>query len=43
MREDVPKSGDRNVVKFFSEIGFEVLRIAGLKCGSEPRRMIGSG
>ncbi|CAK9004144.1 unnamed protein product [Durusdinium trenchii] len=26
--------GDRNVVKFFSEIGFEVLRIAGLKCGS---------
>lgn len=26
--------GDRNVVKFFSEIGFEVVRIAGLKCGS---------
>ena len=24
----------RNVVKFFSEIGFEVVRIAGLKCGS---------
>jgi len=26
--------GDRNVVKFFTEIGFEVVRIAGLKCGS---------
>merc|ERR1711959_163601 len=26
--------GDRNVVKFFEEIGCEVLRIAGLKCGS---------
>jgi len=26
--------GDRNVVKFFSEIGFDVVRIAGLKCGS---------
>ncbi|OLQ05060.1 Copia protein [Symbiodinium microadriaticum] len=26
--------GDRNVVKFFSEIGIEVVRIAGLKCGS---------
>eukprot|EP00440_Ansanella_granifera_P035138 gb/GFBE01038111.1/.p1 GENE.gb/GFBE01038111.1/~~gb/GFBE01038111.1/.p1 ORF type:complete len:369 (+),score=97.71 gb/GFBE01038111.1/:1-1107(+) len=26
--------GDKNVVKFFSEIGFEVVRIAGLKCGS---------
>lgn len=26
--------GDRNVVKFFSEIGVEVVRIAGLKCGS---------
>ncbi|CAE8612578.1 unnamed protein product [Polarella glacialis] len=26
--------GDKNVVKFFTEIGFEVVRIAGLKCGS---------
>lgn len=26
--------GDKNVLKFFSEIGFEVVRIAGLKCGS---------
>lgn len=26
--------GDRNVVKFFTEIGCEVVRIAGLKCGS---------
>lgn len=26
--------GDKNVVKFFSEIGFEVVRCAGLKCGS---------
>jgi maleate isomerase len=26
--------GDKNVVKFFSEIGCEVVRIAGLKCGS---------
>jgi maleate isomerase len=26
--------GDRNVVKFFSEIGAEVVRVAGLKCGS---------
>lgn len=26
--------GDRNVIKFFTEIGCEVLRIAGLKCGS---------
>lgn len=26
--------GDRNVIKFFTEIGFEVVRIAGLKCGS---------
>jgi len=26
--------GDKNVVKFFEEIGCEVLRIAGLKCGS---------
>ena len=26
--------GDKNVIKFFSEIGFEVVRIAGLKCGS---------
>jgi len=26
--------GDRNVVKFFTEIGFEVVRIAGMKCGS---------
>lgn len=26
--------GDRNVVKFFTEIGYEVVRIAGLKCGS---------
>merc|ERR1711948_947 len=26
--------GDKNVVKFFSEIGFEVVRIHGLKCGS---------
>lgn len=26
--------GDKNVVKFFNEIGVEVVRIAGLKCGS---------
>lgn len=26
--------GDKNVIKFFTEIGFEVVRIAGLKCGS---------
>lgn len=26
--------GDRNVVKFFTEIGCEVVRVAGLKCGS---------
>merc|ERR1719305_517982 len=26
--------GDKNVVKFFEEIGVEVVRIAGLKCGS---------
>lgn len=26
--------GDKNVVKFFTEIGVEVVRIAGLKCGS---------
>jgi len=26
--------GDKNVVKFFTEIGAEVVRIAGLKCGS---------
>jgi len=26
--------GDKNVVKFFSEIGCEVTRIVGLKCGS---------
>ena len=26
--------GDRNVVRFFSECGFEVVRIQGLKCGS---------
>jgi len=26
--------GDKNVIKFFSEIGVEVVRIAGLKCGS---------
>jgi len=26
--------GDKNVVKFFEEIGCEVLRIAGMKCGS---------
>merc|ERR1711988_1638088 len=26
--------GDKNVVKFFTEIGCEVVRIAGLKCGS---------
>lgn len=26
--------GDKNVVKFFEEIGCEVLRIAGIKCGS---------
>lgn len=26
--------GDRNVVKFFEEIGFKVARIRGLKCGS---------
>ena len=30
--------GDRNVVKFFTEIGFEVVRIAGLKCGSAPQQ-----
>jgi len=26
--------GDRNVIKFFEEIGCEVVRVAGLKCGS---------
>jgi maleate isomerase len=26
--------GDKNVVKFFEEIGYNVVRIAGLKCGS---------
>jgi len=26
--------GDKNVVKFFNEIGVEVVRVAGLKCGS---------
>merc|ERR1712032_1008950 len=26
--------GDKNVVKFFTEIGYEVVRIHGLKCGS---------
>lgn len=26
--------GDKNVIKFFTEIGCEVMRVAGLKCGS---------
>mmetsp|Transcript_19371 Transcript_19371/g.42279 ORF Transcript_19371/g.42279 Transcript_19371/m.42279 type:complete len:353 (+) Transcript_19371:77-1135(+) len=26
--------GDKNVIKFFEEVGYEVVRIAGLKCGS---------
>ena len=36
--ENDPSEGDRNVVKFFSEIGIEVVRIAGLKCGSAPQQ-----